>query len=291
MYDIIIIGGGPAGISASQYTSRAGLRTLIITHGKGSLEKADKIENCYGIGSGLNGGKLINNGIESAGNLGVEIVDDEVVGIKGFEDITLQGIHGEYQGKAIIIAMGSPKKKPPFKNLERFEGNGVSYCAACDGFFYRDRKIAVIGYNEYMVHEVVEIKELSDNLTILTNGMPMEIEEADKGLIDGIAIVNEKIIAFYGEEYLLGIEFESGKKEDFEGVFIAYGSATGMEMALKTGLLTEDGAIVTDEKQCTNLPNIFAAGDCTGGFKQISVAVSEGSVAAKSAIEYLRSNK
>ena len=291
MYDIIIIGGGPAGISASLYTFRAGLSTLIIAHGKGSLEKAEKIENYYGIGSELNGGQLIDNGIEQAEKLGVEIIDDEVVGIKGFDEMTLQCIGGEYIGKALIIAMGSPRKKLPFKNIEKFEGNGISYCAACDGFFYRDRKIAVIGYNEYMVHEAVEIRELSDNLTILTNGMPLEIEDADNGLIDGIAVDSEKIEDFYGDDYLLGIEFESGRKEDFEGVFIAYGSATGMEMALKTGLLTEDGIIVADEKQCTNLPNIFAAGDCTGGFKQVSVAVGEGAVAAKSAIEYVRSTK
>ena len=291
MYDIIIIGGGPAGISASLYTVRAGLSTLIIAHGKGSLEKAEKIENYYGIGSELNGNQLIGNGIEQAENLGVEIIDDEVVGLKGFDEMTLQCIGGEYIGKALIIAMGSPRKKLPFKNIEKFEGNGISYCAACDGFFYRDRKIAVIGYNEYMVHEAVEIRELSDNLTILTNGMPLEIEDADNGLIDGIAVDSEKIEDFYGDDYLLGIEFESGRKEDFEGVFIAYGSATGMEMALKTGLLTEDGIIVADEKQCTNLPNIFAAGDCTGGFKQVSVAVGEGAVAAKSAIEYVRSTK
>lgn len=289
MYDIIIVGGGPAGISASLYTARAGMRTLIIANGRGSLEKAKKIENYYGVGMELSGGQLIDNGIDQAKSLGVEIIDDEVVGITGAEPVVIQGIHSEYQGRAIIIAMGAPRRKLPINNRDKFEGNGISYCAACDGFFYRDLKIAVIGYNEFMVHEVVEIKEISKKLTILTNGMPLEVDEKDKDLIKDIRVVNEKIKGFLGEEFLTGVEFESGRKEDFEGVFIAYGSATGMELALKTGLMTEDGFIVTDDMQCTNISNIFAAGDCTGGFKQVSVAVGEGAVAAKSAIGYIRS--
>jgi len=291
MHDIIIIGGGPAGISASLYTVRAGLSTLIIAKGWGSLEKAEKIQNYYGLESDLTGKELLKNGLEQARKLGVDIILDEVVGLNGFDGIIVQGLKDEYRAKALILAMGSPRKKLPFKNLDEFEGKGISYCAACDGFFYREKKIAVIGYNKYMAHEATEIKGISSNVTVLTNGMPLDISENDLTLIDGLHTINEKIKGFYGDDYLLGVEFESGRKEDFEGVFLAYGSATGMEMALKTGLLNEKGAITVDEKQCTNLPSIFAAGDCTGGFKQVSVAVGEGAVAAKSALVYVRSLK
>lgn len=291
MHDIIIIGGGPAGISASLYTVRAGLSTLIIAKGWGSLEKAEKIQNYYGLGDDLTGKELLKNGLEQARKLGVDIIEDEVVGLNGFDDIVVQGLNEEYRGKALILAMGAPRKKLPFKNLGEFEGKGISYCAACDGFFYRDKKIAVIGYNEYMAHEAVEIKEISSNVTVLTNGMTLDIDKKDMGMIDGLRTDSEKIKGFYGDEYLLGVEFESGRKEEYDGVFLAYGSATGMEMALKTGLLHEKGALTVDESQCTNLPNIFAAGDCTGGFKQVSVAVGEGAVAAKSALVYVRNNK
>ena len=291
MYDIIIIGGGPAGISASLYTVRAGLSTLIIAKGWGSLEKAEKIQNYYGLESDLTGKELLKNGLEQARNLGVDVIVDEIVGLNGFDGIVVQGLKDEYRGKALILAMGSPRKKLPFKNLDEFEGKGISYCAACDGFFYRDKKIAVIGYNEYMAHEAVEIKGISSNVTVLTNEMPVDILEKDMAMIDGLRTDSEKIKGFYGDEYLLGVEFESGRKEAYDGVFLAYGSATGMEMALKTGLLHEKGAITVDEKQCTNLPSIFAAGDCTGGFKQVSVAVGEGAVAAKSVLEYIRSIK
>ncbi len=291
MYDIIIIGGGPAGISASLYTVRAGLSTLIIAKGWGSLEKAEKIQNYYGLESDLTGKELLKNGLEQAGKLGVDIIDDEIVGLNGFDGIIVQGLNDEYRSKALILAMGSPRRKLSFENLDKFEGNGISYCAACDGFFYRDKKIAVIGYNEYMAHEAIEIRDISSNVTVLTNEMPFDILEKDMAMIEGLRIDNEKIKGFYGDEYLLGVEFESGRKEEYDGVFLAYGSATGMEMALKTGLLHEKGAITADEKQCTNLPSIFAAGDCTGGFKQVSVAVGEGAVAAKSALEYVRSIK
>lgn len=291
MHDIIIIGGGPAGISASLYTVRAGLSTLIIAKGWGSLEKAEKIQNYYGLGSDLTGKELLENGLEQAKNLGVDIIEDEVVGLNGFDGIVVEGLKDEYKSKALIIAMGSPRRKLRFENLDMFEGKGISYCAACDGFFYREKKIAVIGYNEYMAHEAVEIKDISSDVTILTNGMPIDISKEDTHMIEGLHIETDKIKGFYGDEYMQGIEFESGRKEDYEGVFLAYGSATGMEMALKTGLLNEKGAITVDERQCTNLPSIFAAGDCTGGFKQVSVAVGEGAVAAKSALEYVRSIK
>lgn len=291
MHDIIIIGGGPAGISASLYTVRAGLSTLIIAKGWGSLEKADNIQNYYGLGIETSGIELLENGIEQARTLGVDIVEDEVVSLGGFDQITVEALKGEYKAKALIIAMGAPHKKPPFKNLIGFEGMGISYCAACDGFFYKDKKIGVIGYNDYMAHEAAEIKEISSDLTILTNGLPLDISDGDRDKIEGIPIDNGKISGFYGDQFLEGVEFESGRKEGFEGLFLAYGSATGMEMALKTGLLTENGAITVDEAQCTNLPNIFAAGDCTGGFKQISTAVGEGAVAAKSAIGYVRGFK
>lgn len=291
MHDIIIIGGGPAGISASLYTVRAGLDTLIIAKDKGNLVKAHKIQNYYGIGTEATGSNIIENGIEQAKHLGVDFIEDEVVGLEGFDDITVKGLKGEYKCIGLILAMGSPGKKLPFKNLSTFEGKGISYCASCDGFFYKDKKIALIGYNEYMAHEASEIREISSDTTLLTNGMPLDVDGKDMYMINGLKIDDEKIKGFFGGEYLDGIEFESGRKENYDGVFIAYGSATGADMALKTGLLTENGYILVDDKQGTNLINVFAAGDCTGGFKQISVAVGEGAIAGKSAIEFVRSKK
>lgn len=291
MYDIIIIGSGPAGISASLYTVRAGLSTLIIAKDQGNLVKAHKIQNYFGSGTQATGLHLIENGIEQAKQLGVEFIEDEVVGLGGFDNITVKALKGEYKGRALVIAMGSPAKKMPFNNLVAFEGKGISYCSACDGFFYKDKKIALIGYNDYMAHEAMEVREISSDITLLTNGMPLEIEADNLDMIHTLRTDSEKIKGFYGDDYLLGVEFESGRREEYDGVFIAYGSATGADMALKTGLLSDNGYISADNKQCTNIPGIFAAGDCTGGFRQVSVAVGEGAEAGKSAIEYVRGNK
>ena len=291
MYDVIIVGRGPAGISASLYTIRAGLNTLVIYNGWGNLEKAGNIQNYYGTEPDKSGMEILKNGVYQAKSLNVGFAEDEVVGLLSSDEIQINGIKDTYRSKSLILAMGAPKRKPPFNNMGKFEGNGISFCGTCDGFFYRNKKIAVVGYNEYMYHEAMELAGMTDNITILTNGMDVDVSKERLGELDRFDISDEKIKGFYGDEALKGIEFNSGKREEFDGVFIAYGSATGMEMAMKSGLLTENGKIMVDGDMKTNIPNIFAAGDCTGGFRQIAVAVGEGASAAKSAIEYIRSLK
>ncbi len=291
MYDIIIIGKGPAGISSALYTLRAGYSTLIIAKDWGNLEKAEKIQNYYGLESTPTGKELLETGVRQALTLGAEVKDDEVVGLSGFETIEVKGKKGVYEGKALILCMGSPKRKFPAKDIEKFEGAGISYCAVCDGFFYKKKKLALIGYTGYMAHEAQELMDITDDITIITNGRSLDMSKKEMEMIKGIPVSEEKVKGFYGDEILGGIEFESGRREEYAGVFIAYGSASAMEMAMKTGLLTESGAIVVDSDQRTNLPHVFAAGDCTGGFKQIAVAVGAGAVAAKSAMEYLRTLK
>jgi thioredoxin reductase (NADPH) len=244
------------------------MKTLVISHGMATNEDVIK---------------------EKASKYSFGIVDDKIIGLSGFEEIKLNGILNEYSCKSLILAMDAPEKELDFDGIHSFRGNGISYCAACDGFFYTDKKIAVLGYNDFMAHESAEIKELSDDVTILTNGKPLEISEDSRRIIQGIRVDDGKIKGFYGVDYLLGVVFESGRKEEFDGVFIAYGDATALEISLKTGLLTEDDRIVTDENQCTNLPNIFAAGGCTGGTGMNTDVLSAGTKAAKSAINYLKS--
>ena len=268
MHDIVIIGSSPAGLSAAITAKEAGMKTLVITHGMAIKDDAIK---------------------EKASEYKLEIVDDKIIGLSGFEEITLSGILNEYSCKSLILAMDAPEKELDFEGIDRFRGNGISFCAACDGFFYTDKKIAVLGYNDFMAHETAEIKELSGDVTILTNGKPLDISEDSRGIIEGIRVNDGKIKDFYGGEYLLGVAFESVGKEEFDGVFIAYGDATALEISLKTGLLTEEDKIVIDENQCTNLPNIFAAGGCASGTGLNTDILSAGMKAAKSAVNYLKS--
>lgn len=144
-YDVIIIGAGPAGISASLYTQRGNLKTLVLYKDKSSLEKTDKIENYYGFENGISGEQLYKNGIKQAQNIGVDVQKEEVIKIDIIsEGFLVKSSKEEYISKVVILATGNKKNKPKIKGIEKFEGKGVSYCAICDGFFYRNKSVAVI---------------------------------------------------------------------------------------------------------------------------------------------------
>ncbi len=144
-YDVIIIGAGPAGISASLYTQRGNLKTLVLYKDKSSLEKTDKIENYYGFENGISGEQLYKNGINQAQNIGVDVQKEEVIKIDIIsEGFLVKSSKEEYISKVVILATGNKKNKPKIKGIEKFEGKGVSYCAICDGFFYRNKSVAVI---------------------------------------------------------------------------------------------------------------------------------------------------
>ena len=141
MYDVIIVGAGPAGISASLYTVRRNLKTLIIYKEESALEKTKKIENYYGFENGINGEDLYKIGIKQAQNIGVEVIKDEVTNIQA-DYLNEKGhifkvgtLNNEFEAKSVILATGNKKNKPNIKNMDKYEGKGISYCAICDGFF------------------------------------------------------------------------------------------------------------------------------------------------------------
>ena len=148
MENIIIIGGGPAGISAALYAARSGRDPLVIEHGAGGLKKAEKIENYYGGGT-LSGQELYDKGIGQAKALGVRILTAQVVGVEGFDTFTVHTDQGDFDTKAVILATGTSRKAPAIAGLKEMEGSGVSYCAVCDAFFYRGKKVAVIGNGDF----------------------------------------------------------------------------------------------------------------------------------------------
>ena len=180
MYDVIIVGAGPAGISASLYTVRRNLKTLIIYKEKSALEKSTKIENYYGFENGINGVNLYKTGIKQAQNIGAKIIKDEVTNIqidylngdnsnKG-QIFKVQTLNNEFEAKAVILATGNKKGKPNIKNIDEYEGKGVSYCAICDGFFYRNKDVVVIGNGDYAISEAMDLQNIAKSITILTNG-------------------------------------------------------------------------------------------------------------------------
>ena len=287
MYDVTIIGAGPAGISASLYTKRANLNTLVLYNDKSGLEKAEKIENYYGFENGIDGESLYNTGISQTKKLGVEIKKEEVLKIEiaenGFEVTTT---NNTYKSRTVIIATGNKKNMPKIKGIKEFEGKGVSYCAICDGFFYRGKDVAVLGNGNYAISETNDLINLAKQITILTNG-----KEVPSIRAENVKVIPKEIREVRGEERVEEIEFEDNSKLKIDGIFIAEGTAGTKEFAKKLGILTNGDKIIINEKRETNIPGIYACGDCTGGLLQISKAVYEGATAGLEVIKYLKNKR
>lgn len=286
MSNVIIIGNGPAGISAALYTARAGIDTTIIGKDYGALSKAEKIENYFGLQSPLAGSALVENGISQAKHVGATVINDEVVGISFDEKLVVATVDQTYAADSVIIATGSSRKAPHIKGLKDFEGQGVSYCATCDAFFYKGKDVAVLGSGDYAVHEAMELLPTSKSVTLLSNG-----KEFKGDLPDGILVNPKEIDALLGDGFLSKILFVDGTSIDVSGLFVAIGVAGSSELANKLGAQTDGGKIVVDDAMATTVPGLFAAGDCTGGMLQISKAVYDGAKAGVEVTKYLRNLK
>ena len=286
MYDVIIIGAGPAGISASLYTTRGNLKTLVIYNGISSLEKAKKIDNYYGFKDGISGEELYKIGIEQTQKLETEVKNEEVLKIEMIENgFSVKTINVEYNSKSVILATGSKKNKPKIKGIEKFEGKGVSYCAICDGFFYRNKNVCVLGSGNYAISETNDLVNIAKDIKILTNG-----EEAPEFRAENVSINTSKIKQINGGDKVEEIEFENGDRLAADGVFVAEGTAGSLEFAKKLGIITKDNKIVVNEKMETNIKGIYACGDITGGILQVSTAVADGTIAGMQVISYIKNS-
>lgn len=296
MEKLIIIGAGPAGISAALYAARGNMDPLVINNGIGALEKAEKIENYYGLERPLSGKELFDRGLEQAKALGVRILDAQVLGMGGFDTFEVHTTEGTYEAQSVILATGGKRKTPPILGIREFEGRGVSYCAVCDAFFYRGKEVAVLGNSDFALHEAEELVNLVSGVTIYTDGREPEFSKEHP-----IAVNTMKIQAIEGDSHVEGIRLQSDMaaqengrtQESFmraDGVFVALGTAGSSEIARQMGAeLTEKGTIKVDETMSSTIPGLFAAGDCTGGLLQVAKAVHEGCQAGISAIQYVRS--
>lgn len=282
MYDTIIIGKGPSGISAAVYLKRAGLNVLVIGKDRGTLEKAGHIENYYGITVPISGKALFNRGIKQAQRLDIEIITDEVTSIEYFDGLTVKTSSALYKAKSLLFAIGKKKKTVNIKGVKEFSGNGISWCAVCDGFFYKNKNAAVIGNGALALSEAEYLRKITDKVTIFTDGGDIKHPAASD-----FNIITDKITEIFGTVKVEGIRTEKAEYS-VDGIFIAKGSAGAEEFALKMGLETKDGNIVVDKDFQTNIPGVYAAGDCIGGFLQVAKAVSDGANAANSIIKFVK---
>ncbi|MBR1495793.1 MAG: NAD(P)/FAD-dependent oxidoreductase [Acidaminococcaceae bacterium] len=289
--DILIIGSGPAGISAALYAKRAGADVTVISRGSGALAKAERIENYYGLAEPVSGAELEANGIAGAKRLGVKFVEGEVVGLAMNDDFTglvVQTAKEKFEAGAVILAAGSTRLAPKIPGLKEMEGKGVSYCAICDAFFYRGKVAAVLGEGEYALHEAEILLPHASKVMLFTNG-----KEPTVAIPDSIEVHKEKVSAVEaatenGTERVSGVMTEDGTLTPVNGLFVALGTAGSVDLARKIGAAVDNNRIVTDVEMATNVPGLYAAGDCNGGLLQVVKAAYEGAVAGLAAAKYVR---
>lgn len=285
MAKVVIIGSGPAGVSAALYTARAGIDTTVLTRGPGALARAEGIENYYGVPGPVSGAELERRGIEGAKAVGVQFVEAEAVGLTFTDKLTVETLSGDYPADAVILATGASRAAPPIPGLKALEGHGVGYCATCDAFFYRGKDVAVLGSGEYALHEASALLPLAKSVTLLTGGAPLTAEFPPE-----IALCTEKVETILGEEAgkVTGVRLAGGRELPLDGVFVALGVAGSTALARKMGAEVDGNRIVVDEHMMTTVPGLFAAGDCTGGLLQVAKAVYEGAMAGNEAAKALR---
>ena len=290
MKKVLIIGAGPAGITASLYLARNNkISVTVVSTGQSALMKAEKIENYFGFAEPVSGRQLLENGRKNAERLGVGFIDSELIELQFTPELSFKAAISGQEDEifdAVLIATGTSRKKPDIKGLTQFEGKGVSYCAVCDAFFYRNKPAAVIGSGEYALHEALTLANSCSEVTILTNGEALQTR-----LPDNISVSDKIITERSGDDKLQSVKFEDGSQLNTAGVFIAIGTAGSTDIVRKLGAPTENGNIIVDDSMATVVPGLYAAGDCTGGLLQISKAVSDGAKAGLGIIKYLNNKK
>lgn len=285
MYDVIIIGAGPAGVSAAVYAKRGGLNVLVIAKDTGTLEKAKKIENYYGFKS-ITGEELYRNGLEQLKHLNIELVKDEVVQLNYTNKFEVTTVNNVFESKYVVLATGVSRNVPNIRGIKEFEGKGVSYCAICDAFFYRNKNVAVLGSGNYAIHEAEILKPVAKSVTLLTNNEKL-VENRD---ID-LNVNEKKIREVRGYDKVDEVVFDDDTKEKVNGIFVAIGTASTNDLARKIGARVENNNIVVNENLETNVPGLYACGDCTGGILQISKATYEGTKVGLEIINKIKNGK
>ena len=284
MYDIIIIGSGPAGVSAAVYAKRGGANVLVISKDTGTLGKAKKIENYYGF-KNISGKDLYENGLKQLENLNIEFVKDEVVQLNYTSQFEVTTVNYIFQAKYVVLATGVSRNVPNIKGIKEFEGKGVSYCAICDAFFYRNKDVAVLGSGNYAIHEAEILKPVVKSVILLTNSEKL-VENRD---ID-LNVNEKKVREVRGFEKVDEIVFEDDTAQNINGIFVAIGTASTNDLARKIGARVENNKIIVNDNLETTVPNLYACGDCTGGILQISKATYEGTKVGLEIVNKLKNN-
>ena len=297
IYDSIIIGAGPAGLTAGIYLARANKKVLIferMAYG-GQIAEIGEIENYPGVGK-VSGMELASVMFEQAKSLGAEFKSDEVLSYNFSGEIKkVKTSKGTYECKTLILALGSMSRKLGIPNEKKFIGSGLSYCATCDGNFFKNKDVAIIGTGDSAISNAKYLENIVKKIYIISKYEQMHLKSYLPNVIDELKnseiIYSAKVIDLLGNDFVEGIKVEhDGKIEDIkvDGVFVSIGRMPNTENLIGKIDLDERGYIKVDDNMQTNIPGVFGAGDVTiNPVKQIVTAASSGAIAATNAIKFL----
>ena len=297
IYDIIIVGAGPAGLTAAIYALRSNKKVLVLekeTIG-GQMSSSPLIENYPGFLS-ISGSELANNLYSQVLELGGEVELEEVLSIEFGEIKTITTDMGKYEARAIILATGAKYRKLGLEKEDEFIGKGISFCVACDGAFYRDKTVAVIGGGNSAIINAITLSDICEKVYVVQN---LDKLSAEASLINKLnekknieIIYNATVQEIIGDNNLNGIVISINNTEkrklEIDGMFISIGLVPQNEFIKDTVTLDNYGYIKSDAECVTNIEGVFVAGDCkTKNVRQITTATADGSIAAINAVKYL----
>lgn len=299
MYDIIIIGGGPAGLTAALYACRANKKTLVIekeTFG-GQITFSPKVENIPGFIS-LTGNEFAEKLVEQVLEQGADVESCEVLEIKNGEIKTVVTDDGEFEGKAVIIATGAKHRMLGVEDEEKYVGEGISFCAVCDGAFYKGKTVAVVGGGNSALQETILLSDLAKKVYVVQN---LDFLTGEKKLADQLykldnveVITGVTVESFLGDSELEGIVIKNSagesRKLSIDGLFIAIGLIPQNDAFKNVVELDDRGYAVIDETCESATKGIFVAGDCRAKkIRQVTTAAADGAIAALAACDYIDS--
>jgi len=294
MYDIVIIGGGPAGLTAGIYASSLGLKTLIIEgESPPRITLATKINNYPGFPEGISGIELLNKIKKQALSYGVEIIKGNVSSLNLIGPIKNVIVRNKnITCKAIILAIGIKSTELKIEGEDKFIGLGLSYCVVCDGPLFKNKRVLLIGSGEEAIEDALFLSNLASEVFFIALEK-MNEEQINLLKNNGIKILEGvKLKAIKGEKIVQKVLLEKidGKEEllDIDGIFIVTREIPLMKILSKAGLEIEGNYIKVNNKQETNIEGVYAAGDCTGGGAQVVIAAGEGAKAAINAAAYIK---
>lgn len=297
MYDLIIVGGGPAGLTAALYARRANKNVLVIekeTFG-GQITFSPKVENIPGFIS-LTGNEFAEKLVEQVLEQGAEVEMTKVLEIKDGDIKTVVTEDGEFEGKAVIIATGAKHRMLGLPDEEKFVGEGISFCAVCDGAFYKDKVVGVVGGGNSALQEALLLSDLAKKVYVIQN---LDFLTGEKKLADQLyakdnveVILGVVVDSFIGDSDLKGIVIKNENDEKTElsldGLFIAIGLIPQNEAFSNVIALDERGYADSDESCTTKTNGIFTAGDCRSKrIRQVTTAAADGAIAALAACDYI----